>query len=293
LTEPARIHDIGYRHYDGPRLGRAAISRALAADSLRHAFGLGRSARSKVMPLVLFALMVLPAIISVGILNAMDLEEQPIDPGSYLFILQPIVGLFLAAQAPQLFSRDLRYRSIVLYLARPPRRYDYALAKLVALAGALMVLTGLPLLILYAGGILAKLDAGAQTKDLAVALAGAAVLSVLLAAIGGLIAAATPRRGFAVAAIIAVLTVSFTAMITTIGLLNSQDKGETAAARYAELGSPFSLAGNVTTFVTRQVPPGSWMPTTTQGLVFVATYLAVVALCVLGLARRYAKVARG
>jgi len=32
------IHDLGYRRYDGPRLGRAQIGRALAWHSLRGAF---------------------------------------------------------------------------------------------------------------------------------------------------------------------------------------------------------------------------------------------------------------
>ncbi|WP_208542995.1 hypothetical protein [Nocardioides euryhalodurans] len=29
------IHDIGYRHYDGPRLGAAYIRRSLFVDTLR------------------------------------------------------------------------------------------------------------------------------------------------------------------------------------------------------------------------------------------------------------------
>ena len=34
------IHDIGYRRYDGQRLGRAQIARALCWHSLRSAFGI-------------------------------------------------------------------------------------------------------------------------------------------------------------------------------------------------------------------------------------------------------------
>ena len=36
------IHDLGYRRYEGQRLGRAAIVRALCWHSLRSAFGIGR-----------------------------------------------------------------------------------------------------------------------------------------------------------------------------------------------------------------------------------------------------------
>ncbi|MDX6241618.1 MAG: type transport system permease protein, partial [Kribbellaceae bacterium] len=69
------IHDIGYRHYDGPRLGRAAISRALMVSSLRHAYGLGRSGKSKTMPILLLAVMVVPAAIVVGIENGLQFDK--------------------------------------------------------------------------------------------------------------------------------------------------------------------------------------------------------------------------
>ena len=57
------IHDIGYRHYDGPRLGPAYVRRSLYVDTLRGAFGLGRSGRSKVMPFLLLAVLSVPAIV--------------------------------------------------------------------------------------------------------------------------------------------------------------------------------------------------------------------------------------
>lgn len=287
------IHDIGYRHYDGPRLGRAAISRALTISSLRHAYGLGRSGKSKVMPILLLAVMVVPAAIIVGIENAMRLEEPPIVPSDYVFLLQPVIALYLASQAPQLFSRDLRYRSIVLYLARPPRHTDYALAKLAALTGALMVLIGLPLVVLYAGALLAKYDFTDTTKQFLGGLLAALLLSIMLAVIGGLIAAATPRRGFAAAAIIAILIVSFTAVITTIGIVDPDGDMSSTAARYAALASPFTLVDALQTWVLQVDREGVWMPTTQQGLVFAGGYVALVAVCCWGLVARYRKVARG
>jgi ABC-2 type transport system permease protein len=295
VSEPTGgvIHDIGYRHYAGPRLGRAAISRALALSSLRHAFGLGRSGKSKVMPILLLAVMVLPAVVIVGIENAVGLDKPPVLPSEYVFLLQPVISLYLASQAPQLFSRDLRYRSIVLYLARPPRHTDYALAKLAALAGALMILIGLPLVILYAGALLAKYDFTDMTEQFLAGLLAALLLSVLLAVIGGLIAAATPRRGFAAAAIVAVLVVSFTAVITTIGIVDPDGDMSATAARYANLGSPFTLVDTLQLFVLRTGQEVPWMPATREGLIFAAVYVALVALCGWGLLARYRKVARG
>ncbi|HEU4948829.1 MAG TPA: ABC transporter permease subunit [Kribbella sp.] len=287
------IHDIGYRHYEGPRMGRAAISRALMVSSLRHAYGLGRSGKSKVMPILLLAVMVVPAAIMVGVENSMQFDQPPIVPVDYVFLLQPVIALYLASQAPQLFSRDLRYRSIVLYLARPPRRTDYALAKLTALVGALLILIALPLLVLYAGALLAKYDFVDMSKQFLDGMVGALLLSILLAAIGGLIAAATPRRGFAVAAIIAVLIVSFTAAVIMVGILDSDGDMSSTAARYANLGSPFTLVQTLQTFLLRDHREGGWMPTTEQGLVFAGAYVLLVVLCVWGVNGRYAKVARG
>jgi ABC-2 type transport system permease protein len=286
------IHDIGYRHYDGPRLGRFSIWQALVVSSLRHAYGLGRSAKSKIMPILLLAVMVVPVAIIVGIESAMKLEEPPLTPVRYISFLQAVIALYLASQAPQLFSRDLRYRSIVLYLARPLRRTDYALAKLTALVLALMILIGLPLVILYAGALLAKYDFTDMTKEFLSGIVAALLLSILLAAIGGLIAAATPRRGFAVAAIIAVLIVSFTAVVTTVAILSPDPELPiTTAARYANLGSPFTLVDVLQSFILRG--GGEFKPTTVQGLVFAAVYVALVAVCVWGVNVRYAKVARG
>ena len=54
------IHDLGYRPYDGPRVGEGRIALALFAGGFRNAFGLGRSGKSKVMPFLLLAINLLP-----------------------------------------------------------------------------------------------------------------------------------------------------------------------------------------------------------------------------------------
>ncbi|CAM5634428.1 hypothetical protein SANTM175S_07593 [Streptomyces antimycoticus] len=73
------IHNIGYRHYDGPRLGRAYARRSLFSQSLRGAYGLGRSAKSKVAPMLLFAVMCMPASIIVAVAIATKVDELPVE----------------------------------------------------------------------------------------------------------------------------------------------------------------------------------------------------------------------
>ncbi len=52
---------------------------------------------------------------------------------TYIFPLRVLVMMiFIAAQAPELVSRDLRSHVLPLYFSRPLRRLDYPLAKLAA-----------------------------------------------------------------------------------------------------------------------------------------------------------------
>ena len=71
-TGPPRagsIYDLGYRRYEGPRLGRAHAIRSLVIDSFRTAYGLGRGGRAKIAPIIFGAMAILPAVIVVGILT--------------------------------------------------------------------------------------------------------------------------------------------------------------------------------------------------------------------------------
>src|SRR5258708_13392386 len=62
------IHDIGYQTYDGPRLGRRKIAAALCWHSLRSAFGFGRGAKAKIVPVITFVIMCAPAGINAAIM---------------------------------------------------------------------------------------------------------------------------------------------------------------------------------------------------------------------------------
>jgi ABC-2 type transport system permease protein len=241
-TEPATtgvIHDIGYRHYEGPRLGQGYIWRSLFSQSLKSTFGIGRTARSKVLPMILLAIMLLPALISVVVMVVTDADEQAIAYHHYAINLQLVIAVFVASQAPQLFARDLRFRNITLYFARPPTRFDYVSARYLALVAALVILMAAPVLVMYLGGLLVPLPFGDETVDLLKSLVGIVVFALILAGFGALLASLTPRRGFAVAAIITLLTMSFAVVATVQGIAESE--GNESAAVYAGLFSPVTL----------------------------------------------------
>ncbi|NED16489.1 ABC transporter permease subunit [Streptomyces sp. SID9124] len=290
-SETSRIHNIGYRAYDGPRLGRAYARRSLYSQTLRGSFGLGRSAKSKVLPMLLFGVMCLVAAIIVAVaIAAPGTTKLPIKYTSFAIYLQAVIGLFIAAQAPQAVSRDLRFKTVPLYFSRPIEHGDYVLAKFAAMASAVFVLTGAPVVILYIGALLGKFDFGDQTKWFAQGMVSVLLLSVLFAGLGLVMAALTPRRGFGVAAVIALLTITYGAVTTVQGIAWST--GSEGAVPYLGLFSPITLIDGVQTAFLGATSafPGGNGPGTGTGVVYLLVVLALIAGSYAVLMRRYRRV---
>ncbi|MBL1107891.1 ABC transporter permease [Streptomyces sp. 5-8] len=286
----SRIHDIGYRGYDGPRLGRAYARRSLYSQSLRGAYGLGRSVKSKVLPMLLFAVMCVPAAIMVAVAVATKAHELPVSYTRYAIIMQAVISLYIASQAPQAVSRDLRFKTVPLYFSRPIETADYVRAKFAALASALFVLTGAPLLVLYVGALLSKMGFAHQTGEFAQGLVSVALLSLLFAGIGLVIAAVTPRRGFGIAAVIAVMTISYGAVSTLQAIAYAQDSN--GSIPWIGLFSPVTLIDGVQSAFLggSSAFPGGVGPSHGEGAVFVLAVLGLIAACYGLLIRRYQKV---
>ncbi|MCA1569709.1 MAG: ABC transporter permease subunit [Chloroflexi bacterium] len=205
------IYDIGYRSYDGPRLGRRGAIAAIVAAGLRAVFGLGRSGRSKILPWGAIVLAVMPAVVAVAIRvlvgDLIDLYSYE----NYLWSIGALLPIFVASQAPELVVNDMRHRVLPLYFSRPIGRVDYVGAKLVALTLALLGLTLLPVLILFTGRILAAEDLVAAVGDEMGALPGIVGSGVLhagvLAALGLAICSLAGRRAYAAGAVLAVFLI--------------------------------------------------------------------------------------
>jgi len=202
-AETGVIHDIGYRRYTGRRLGRAQIIRALYWHSLRSAFGIGRGAKAKIVPVITFVVICLPAVVNAVAVARGSARIVPYD--TYLFQLRVVVMIiFIAAQAPELVSRDLRSHVLPLYFCRPLRRLDYPLAKLAAFVTACLAMIEIPLLLLYLGTIAQSHSGSAiwqQTRALIPGLLVGLMWAVLLAAIGLALASLSGRRAYATGAI--------------------------------------------------------------------------------------------
>ena len=225
------IHDIGYRPYAGPRLGELSVAWSLFVTGLRNCYGLGRSTKSKVLPVLLFIVMLLPALILVAVMVQAKLDQQLLPYSRYAMVTQLVISVFVASQAPALISRDLRFRTITLYLARPLRRSTYVLVRFASLTAAVFVLVAAPIVLLYVGGLLADLPIGRETGDFVPAVVAAVILAMVLAGLSALVSAVTPKRGIAVAAVIVVLLVSYTVVATIQGIAVSERSYHLGAGR--------------------------------------------------------------
>jgi ABC-2 type transport system permease protein len=294
------IHDLGYRHYDGPRLGRAGIVRALYWHSLRSAFGIGRGAKAKIVPVLMFGLLCLPAIV-----NAIAMAQHPgsspvVYYDTYTYRLRSLIMLiFVAAQAPELVSRDLRSHVLPLYMSRPLRRLDYPLAKFAAFTAACLLMLEIPLIILYVGNVLSAGGGSAvwhQTKALIPGMGVAVLWAVLLAAIGLVLASLTGRRAYATGMIAIYLFLTWTLSSILIGIAEHGPGGPGAPGVVAPLGarlggliSPFMVLDGVRQWL-GGTSPGPVPPPGSVGFVYGIVFLALLALCLAGLAARYRRV---
>ena len=288
---PARagaIHDIGYRSYDGPRLGAAYIERSLFLETLRGAYGLGRSARSKVMPFILLAVMVLPAAVMGIVTGYFGFAELPVRYTEYVIVVQVVVTIFLGSQSPAVMSRDLRFKVAPLYFSRPLSRQQYVRAKYAGMSVALFILTALPTTLLLAGALLAELPVGDQVPDYLRALAGCALYAVVLSGIGLVVAAMTPRRGLGVAAVVGTLLVLAGLQATVRAM--AEEFGNRTFSGYTGLISPYSLVDGVVAGVLgAEASVGQGPPGAAGAAVFAVVTLLLVAGCYAALVARFRK----
>jgi ABC-2 type transport system permease protein len=221
------IYDLGYRGYDGPRLGRRHAIATLIRHSMRSVLGLGRTTRAKIMPLICIGLPAIIALVLVGIRAIAargGFEDIPIIPGhdSMYTLVAVFPLLFVAAQAPELLGRDQRYRVLTLYFSRALRRTDYALAKLTALTIGVLTILLIPQLILSAGLVLLDTDVGAALRkeaEIMPAVLGSSLLIAFVTASFALaIASATRRRAYATAAIFGSFIIPGIVAAVVIGL---------------------------------------------------------------------------
>lgn len=258
--------------------------------SLRGVYGLGRSGKSKIVPFGLAVVMALPALIIAVVNVALGGQGAATEPvlqyPRYPIVLSAALAIFVAVQATQAMSLDLRFHTLALYMSRPLARADYVRAKYAAMALGLFLLMAVPMLTMYAGSLFAEFPIGRETGDVALALIGAGLYALVLGGIGLVIASLTARRGIGIASVIAVLSLSY-AIVTALQGWVGEIRGDLDTAGWIGLFSPMTLVDGVQVWafgVDSSTPAG---PPDGAGPVFLIVALGVIAVCYAVLIRRY------
>jgi ABC-2 type transport system permease protein len=215
----ARIYDQGYRRYTGPRTGMAGSMRTLVKYSLRHAIGLGRAARYKVIPLAIIGMAYLPAAVFVGLAALLPIDTEEFLPtyAEYYGFVSATIYLLAGFVAPELLCADRRTGLLGVYLASPLDRPNYLIGKAIAVFIMLSAVTlGPPLLMLIAFSLQNMGPDGfwQWIETFVLIVVSSAVLGILYTAIGLAVSATTDRIPVATATILALIPGS--AIVTDI-----------------------------------------------------------------------------
>jgi ABC-2 type transport system permease protein len=288
LENTGSIYDLGYRSYDGPRLGRAHAVRALYIQGLRAAFGLGRRPASKIAPFLLVGVGLLPATIFLGISATTARQADIVKPVDYFDFIRIVLALFVAIEGPEIVGRDLRHRTLPLYFSRPIERDDYALAKLAALTTATLTITLLPEIVVILGNAFSTDNFWEYFQDnwsdLPAAVVSGTLIALSASAVALAIGSQSPRRSFTTGGIMALFI---------IGLVLGGVIAETFG-RYGLLLSPLEVFQGVTFVIFRAQPDPQ---DDALGLhpigdgVIMLVFAAVTLVAIAVLIRRYRKVA--
>jgi len=183
------VFDLGYKPYEGERLGRSGAIKAIIKDGVRRVLGLRRKARKKVYPWTLVVIAILPAAVFVGLaftLSAFspDAESPFGGHAEYMGLTGAIVLLFVALAAPELLIPDREEGVLAVYSSRPLTARDYVMARAGALFAVVASFVLVPNLMMYVG------FAGLDDRGLGTALIGnlddlAKVLAAMTAYIVG------------------------------------------------------------------------------------------------------------
>ncbi|WP_217915819.1 ABC transporter permease subunit [Miltoncostaea marina] len=286
----AQVSDVRYSRYSGVRRGRWAGVLSLARWGALRSLGARRGWRAKAIPIALILLAVAPAVIVLGV-RALFAEQSGIDlsdalPYSeYQAIIGVVILVFAAVTTPELLCPDRRDGTLALYFSTAVSRREYLAGRLLAAVVPLLLVTLVPLLVLYCGVLVFEEFPLAYLQDtwdeLPRIVAAGLVNAVYYAVIGLAVASLTTRRAFAVGGYLLLLVAP-----TIVGGLLSEVFPDSDAVQLMNLSVlPISFAGELFPDASDDIPNDLWQ----WGLV----YAVVVGVAAAVLLFRYRRGAEG
>ncbi|MDP7084502.1 MAG: ABC transporter permease subunit [Dehalococcoidia bacterium] len=210
------LFDLGYQHYQGPREGRMRARKAVFANGFRTTLGLGRGSLAKVLPILLFAAVMAPAVIIALVVSQLEpLADSVPDHSNYYQIVSTILILFSAIIAPELLCPDRRNGVISLYLARPLTATDYVAGRWLAFFSITLLLVYSGQIVLFIGLVLSAVEPWDYLRDnwldIPRFLGAGLVVAAFITTIPLAVASFTNRRAYAAAFVIGFFIISHAA----------------------------------------------------------------------------------
>ena len=152
----AEIRDVRYVGYSGERRGRLAGVLSLARWGGLRSLGARRGWKAKAVPIALALLAAAPAVIVLGV-RALFADQTGIDLtdalpyAGYQAIIGIVILLFAAITSPELLCPDRRDGTLALYFSTAVSRREYLAGRVLGSVVPLLLVTLVPLLVLYAG----------------------------------------------------------------------------------------------------------------------------------------------
>ena len=236
MTEKSgEVFDLGYQHYDGPREGRWRARLAVWKNGMRTALGLGRGPQAKILPILLFVAVIVPAVVlSIIASQVGPLGDVPGHSGYYQ-IVSIILFIFAAIIAPELHCTDRRDGVINLYLVRPLTTTDYVAGRWLAFFSITLVIVYLGQVVLFLGLMLAADGPLGYVRDnwldIPRFLAAGFIVGLFTTTLPMAVAAFTTRRAYASAFVIGLFIIS----TAVAGALTGENSVTGDAAKWVAL----------------------------------------------------------